>query len=276
MSGDHTKDVRWDCTASFMADVIARGGLLAEDDENWEGSHPRRDGQGDDRNPFRRYMEDGSIEGPGMSKWVHYAEPYHRHLGKFIGRAPVVVEVGVCFGGSLRMWRRIFGEGCRVHGVDCSPQCARYADDATTIHIADQSDREFWDRFRGEVPHVDILIDDGGHDPAEQIVTMEEMMPHIALGGVYICEDVHHRGNPFFGFACATMDRLHDLDPDSYGQVDLPESWSDATAFQSKVGSFHVYPFMVVVEKRSETLARFSCPKIGTEWLPVFRKDLES
>jgi hypothetical protein len=47
----------------------------------------------------------------------------------------------------------------------------------TSIHIGDQGDREFWRAFRERVPPVDVLIDDGGHQPEQQIVTLEEMLP---------------------------------------------------------------------------------------------------
>ena len=43
--------------------------------------------------------------GPGIWKWHHYFEAYDRHLAKFRGQSPVVMEVGIYSGGSLGMWR---------------------------------------------------------------------------------------------------------------------------------------------------------------------------
>jgi len=63
--------------------------------------------------------------------------------------------------------------------------------------IGDQADRRFWKRFKQEHPRIDVLIDDGGHEPEQQLVTLEEMLPHLRPGGVYICEDVHGERNRF-------------------------------------------------------------------------------
>ena len=38
-----------------------------------------------------------------------------------------------------------------------------------------------------------------GHTPEQQIVTLEEMLPHLRPGGVYLCEDVHGIHHDFAG-----------------------------------------------------------------------------
>ena len=40
------------------------------------------------------------------------------------------------------------------------------------------------------MPHVDALIDDGGHTLTLQKTTLDAMWPHLPPGGVYICEDL--------------------------------------------------------------------------------------
>src|SRR5205823_10308032 len=107
------------------------------------------------------------------------------------------------------MWRQYLGKGCRVHGGDTQKECKVYEDSHTTIHIGDQADREFWKRSREAVPPVDVLIDDGGHQPEQQMVTLEEMLHHLRPGGVYICEDVHGTGNRFAAFAHSLADELN-------------------------------------------------------------------
>ena len=61
------------------------------------------------------------------------------------------------------------------------------------VLIGDQADRTFWRRMiaHGTLPPLDIVIDDGGHTPDQQRVTLEELLPHIRPGGVYVCEDIH-------------------------------------------------------------------------------------
>jgi len=136
--------------------------------------------------------------------------------------------------------------------------------DGTTIHIGDQADRGFWRQFRASVPDVDVLIDDGGHRPEQQMVTLEEMLHHLRPGGVYICEDVQRVGNRFAAFAHGLADELNAFDR-IRRQHDLA---SAPTPFQALVNSIHLYPFVVVIEKRDPPLRIFSAPKHGTQWQP--------
>lgn len=212
-------------------------------------------------NPARDYF-DGHTEGPGLQKWLHYFEIYHRHLGKFVGRNPVVVEVGIFSGGSLPMWRHYFGPGCRVHGIDIDPECTVYQGQDTTIHIGDQADRAMWKRFREAVPHVDILIDDGGHTAEQQTVTLEEMLPHLRPGGVYICEDVHGVANRFAEFVYALGHGLNFYEVTSAPGVDS----SARTPFQAAIHSLHLYPFLILIEKHELAQQPFSAPLRGSQW----------
>lgn len=243
------------------ADIVRRWGAAAR--PGLLEPCPAVRGEHDYPNPLRGYF-DGIKEGPGVWKWLHYFELYHRHLHKFVGREVTVVEVGVYSGGSMQMWRRYFGEGCRVHGVDIQEECKVFEDSVTTIHIGNQADRGFWKQFRASVPAVDVLIDDGGHKPEQQMVTLEEMLHHLRPGGVYICEDVHRVGNRFAAFAHALADELN-----AYARLPQHhELASTPTPFQAAVDSVHLYPFVVVIEKRDAMLRIFSAPKHGTKWQP--------
>lgn len=205
-------------------------------------------------NPLQEYF-DARREGRGIWKWRHYFEIYHRHLAKFIGRPVHVVEVGVYSGGSLEMWRQYFGSSCRLYGVDIEASCKTYENDHTQVHIGDQEDREFWARFRQSVPLVDVLVDDGGHKPEQQIATFEEMMPHLRPGGVYICEDIHGAHNGFNAYAQGLTKTLNDMG-------------GEPSSFQSWISSIHFYPYLVVIEKAERPVRQFSAPKHGTEWQP--------
>ena len=90
------------------------------------------------------------------------------------------------------------------------------------------------------------------------MVTLEEMLPHLKAGGVYVCEDVHGIRNSFSEFAHALGDGLNAVSPDGVSR----------TPFQSTVSSVHFYPFMVVIEKGEGIRTAFTAPKHGTEWQP--------
>jgi methyltransferase family protein len=212
-------------------------------------------------NPLADYF-DGHTTGPGLWKWRHYFDVYHRHFQRFVGREVHVVEIGVFSGGSLGMWREYFGAGCRIYGVDLQPECRAYEEGPIRIFIGDQGDPEFWRGFRREVPAVDVVIDDGGHDPLQQIVTLEALLPHIRRGGVYLCEDVHGPGHPFHNYVNGLSRNLH-----SMGHGDAPFARRPID-FQRTIESIHLYPYLTVIEKRSTPLEELSAPQHGTEWQP--------
>lgn len=224
---------------------------------------PTEDELAVENNPLRKYFE-GVSEGPGIWKWLHYFNVYHQHLQKFVGKEVSIVEVGVYSGGSMPMWREYFGDQCHVHGVDIQPECKTYENDYTTIHIGDQADREFWRDFRRHVPQVDILIDDGGHKPHQQIVTLEEVLPHLRPGGIFICEDIDGLGNEFTSYVNSLHHSLNAMVRTS----DRQNIVCDATPFQSEIRSITVYPYMVVIEKFDTPSPQLSAPKHGTQWQP--------
>ncbi len=223
---------------------------------------------GDPPNPLTDYFNSVTT-GRGIWKWLHYFDIYHRHFQKFVGKEVRVVEVGIYSGGSLDMWKAYFGPKCMVYGVDIEEACKAYEDDRTKVFIGDQGDRSFWKRFREQVPEMDILIDDGGHLPEQQIVTLEETLPYLRGDGVYLCEDVHGAQNQFAAYVRGLA-----ADLDAYtAERSTAESGGRQTAvvptsFQRAISSVHLYPFVTVIEKPRNSVDRLVAVKHGTEWQP--------
>lgn len=215
----------------------------------------------DPENPLKAFF-DSRQTGPGIWKWMHYFDIYHRHFSKFIGREVHVLEIGVYSGGSLEMWKSYFGAECRIYGVDIEEVCKVYENEHTKIFIGDQADRNFWKTFKEQVPYIDILIDDGGHAAPQQIATLEEMLPHIRPGGVYLCEDIQYTHNDFAVYMQGMILNLNTVNNESYDCM-------FATEFQSWIKSINFYPFVTVIEKAHEKVKQFSAPKHGTEWQPI-------
>ena len=126
-------------------------------------------------------------------KHSHYFDVYERHLSRFIGKSPVVVEVGICRGGSAEMWKKYFGTGATIIGIDVDDNAFKEEHQTEgCIQIrGDQGDPKFWEDFFKTCPTVDIFIDDGGHHMSQQITTILAAFPHVVDKGVYICEDTH-------------------------------------------------------------------------------------
>jgi hypothetical protein len=222
-------------------------------------------------NPLRAYF-DSHKEGRGIWKWLHYFDIYDRHFRRFRGREVHVLEIGVYSGGSLSMWKDYFGKACRIYGVDIEEACKAYEDDVTRIFIGDQADRNFWKRFKEQVPILDIVIDDGGHEPNQQIVTLEELLPHLRPGGVFLCEDVCGTFNRFASYMNGC---IHDLNASDsmIGNLATNErrQTCKTTGFQSAIRSIHSYPFVTVIEKNETPLTELVAPKHGTQWEPFLK-----
>jgi hypothetical protein len=195
-------------------------------------------------------------KGHGIWKWNHYFDIYHRHFSRFRGQEVHVLEIGIYSGGSLEMWKDYFGAACRIYGVDIEPSCKAYEDNTVKVFIGDQADRSFWQRFK----------------PEQQMAALEELLPHLRPGGVYLCEDVH---GAFNRFASYVHRFAHDLTVCDQ-HVNHPEDnerriVSPTTALQSAVNSIHLYPFVTVIERTDAPVAELVAPKHGTEWQPFLR-----
>lgn len=216
-------------------------------------------------NPLRMFFE-ARHTGRGIWKWEHYFDIYHRHFAKFVGRDVQFVEIGIYSGGSLEMWKSYLGPQARIHGVDVEEATRVYDDGDTRVHIGDQADRAFWTQFRQDVPQLDIVVDDGGHTPEQQIVTLEELLPHLRPGGVFLCEDADGVHNAFIAYVAGLVNHLNTVD---HKPGDLLAT--TPTAFQAAIYAVHFYPYVVVIERTDAPIQLFSAPKHGTEWQPFLK-----
>ena len=126
-----------------------------------------------------------------LHKWIHYFDVYERHLARFRGASPAVLEIGVMGGGSLAMWKEYFGPGCQIVGLDINPECKAHEDDGIEVFIGSQDDPTVIDAIFFEYPKVDVVIDDGSHMMQHMITSFELMYHRVQPNGVYIVEDTH-------------------------------------------------------------------------------------
>lgn len=219
------------------------------------------DAAGTSANPLKDFFYAREI-GRGIWKWAHYFDIYHHHFSKFIGREAHVVEIGIYSGGSLEMWRDYFGPRSQIYGVDIAAECKVYENEYTKVFIGNQADRSFWKTFKERVPYIDVLIDDGGHTTEQQIVTLEEMLPHLRPGGVFLCEDVVGAYN---GFSAYLQGLVSNLNATRFEDV---EDGVIPSEFQTWIKAVHFYPYVTVIEKADQPVQRFTSPRRGTEWQP--------
>ena len=196
-----------------------------------------------------------------IDKWLFYFDAYEKHFSRFRGKDINLLEIGVQNGGSLQMWKYYFKSNypdvkLNLYGIDIDEKVKSLEDDDNDIKIfiGSQSDREFLQKIKKEIPKLDILIDDGGHTMEQQIVTFEEMYEHVKDDGVYLCEDTHtsyfsdfgggyHNQNTFIEYAKNLIDDLHSY----WFEENIP---INSLNIVNSTHSINFYDSMVFFEKK--------------------------
>jgi len=196
-------------------------------------------------------------QGRYMLKWFHYFDVYERHFAAFRDKEITFLEIGVFHGGSMQMWKNFFGPKAKIIGVDINPACKEFEEDQITIEIGSQEDRNFLKELAAKHGPFDIVLDDGGHTMSQQIVSFEELYPHVKRDGLYLCEDLHtsywrawgggyRQPWTFIEYAKRFIDDLHawhSHDPESF----------QVTPFTRSAFGLHFYDSILVIEKRLMT-----------------------
>jgi len=133
-----------------------------------------------------------------IHKWSNYFDIYERYFEKFRHEKPNFLEIGVQYGGSLKMWHEYFGNG-KIFGIDINPDCKKLENDNIKISIGSQNDKLFLEKFAKEIKTLDLIVDDGGHTMEQQINTFEILFPILSNGGIYICEDIESSYQNMYG-----------------------------------------------------------------------------
>lgn len=107
-----------------------------------------------------------------------------------------VLEVGVNAGSSLRMWEEYF-PNAEIIGFDVRREVLFHSG-RIRCYYCDQGDpKSIQQALSAAGPGLfDLIIDDGSHELAHQIVTMKELVPYLNVGGLYVCEDMHDDCHP--------------------------------------------------------------------------------
>jgi hypothetical protein len=199
-------------------------------------------------------------DGPVVHKWRHYLEIYDRHLAAFrtraVGDPPLrLLEIGVSEGGSLRLWRKYFGDEAIIFGIDVNPKCAVFDRQHGCVRIGSQSDPAFLKSVVAEMGGLDVVIDDGSHAAPHQKISFETLFPQLSAHGVYICEDLHtsywpgtygggyRRSSAFIEFSKNIID---DINADYHRHE---QGLANASRL---IDGIHFYNSMVVIEKKPQ------------------------
>ncbi len=123
-------------------------------------------------------------------KWDSYFLVYDQIFKKYKKKKIKFVEIGVANGGSLFIWRKLFGKNAKIIGIDANPYSKKLSKYGFKIYTGDQSDPEFWKKFFKKEGKIDVILDDGGHKNLQQISTVHYTLPYIKNGGMIVVEDM--------------------------------------------------------------------------------------
>jgi hypothetical protein len=117
-----------------------------------------------------------------------------------------ILEIGVLFGGSLKMWEYYFLNS-QIFGIEDFSQKTgqNYYNNKLVDPLLVFEDLKSHDRIKlynlncedkQSVNHIlenkifDIIIDDASHEPSQQLNNLELFLPKVNKEGFYICEDI--------------------------------------------------------------------------------------
>src|SRR5215831_3256083 len=129
---------------------------------------------------------------------VHrYTPAYHEMFKDRREKVKNVLEIGVNYGCSLRMWREYFSKA-EIYGIDSNESCL-FAEDRIMCFAADQFNENdlmgvldaLGFTHRNYNCWFDLIVDDGSHEPAHQVFSAQVLLPYLAKDGVYVIEDIY-------------------------------------------------------------------------------------
>jgi hypothetical protein len=166
-------------------------------------------------------------------KVTNYFPIYVDLFSHLVGTQCTFIEVGVLNGGSLFMWRSWLGNDARIIGIDLNPEAEKWQEHGFEIYIGDQGDPNFWANTFDKTGKFDALLDDGGHQAFQQIVTLTQALKFGKEKSLIVIEDTltsymksfgRHRNHSFLQYAKDATDLLsvknRDLFPGEFPAID--------------------------------------------------------
>jgi 16S rRNA G966 N2-methylase RsmD len=137
------------------------------------------------------YSKYSSPEHHGDKGTTHtYIDEYERLLKDYrVGST--VLEIGIYYGESLKMWNEFFIDS-KVYAVDINRERIEglIKTNEYNIIISDATKVQFLDYVKDEM--FDVIIDDGSHLIDHQIKSFNILKEKMKPGGIYIIEDVNN------------------------------------------------------------------------------------
>jgi len=129
----------------------------------------------------------GNAKGSG---WLNYMTEYEKYFAPLKDKVTSILELGIGKGTSLKIWYEFF-KNAKIYGIDILPDCKSFENERTQVFIGGQQDLAFLEKVCNEIcEEFDIIIDDCGHVPRNQITSLNFLQGKLKRGGIYAIEDI--------------------------------------------------------------------------------------
>ncbi len=122
-----------------------------------------------------------------MMKSECFMRRYDRIFAEIQSDQPVIVELGIHRGGSLRLWRDSFPDA-KVIGFDKKERGEGIPSGCTVVQGAQDNPTDLR-KLLAHADTFDIVIDDCSHIAEPTRLAFDTLFPHVRPGGVYVFED---------------------------------------------------------------------------------------
>lgn len=107
---------------------------------------------------------------------------------------PVILEIGVWKGASIKMYNEFFNGDCEIYCIDIDKSCdVSKLGDNIHFYQVDQGNKTQLENFKSKIGDVkfDIILDDGSHLIEHQMISYMCLRKLLKPTGIYVMEDLH-------------------------------------------------------------------------------------
>jgi hypothetical protein len=140
--------------------------------------------------------------------WHTYHHTYQHYFPQIRCKPLKMLEIGLGCGmsygpgASYYLWLEYFPLA-EIYFIEIDGECAekwKQLDPRVHVYVGDQANVTFLNEFKKKTGgDFDFIVDDGGHDMNQQIISFETLLSSVKPGGFYFIEDLLTSLNPDHG-----------------------------------------------------------------------------
>jgi len=146
---------------------------------------------------FEKYNNLNDVEYPSDKNSCHsYIEDvYEEYLAPYRNKKINLLEIGVSFSGSIRLWNDYF-KNAQIYGVDnfsCGEEYKNKSKDligGEVKNIKIICDDAYDESVADQLPEFDVIIDDGPHTLNTQLKCIQLYLSKLKSDGIMFIEDI--------------------------------------------------------------------------------------